>query len=125
MHAKSYDDMDAVVAPWTGEEEFKAIADAIEKRRGRLGKEHLLPAAATNVAQQDDTLRGDDMPSNESQEELKTPPTGTPDPSVMLAPLAPANELRMPIPAMVSGDLPTPTPTPAREAQTGYVALQT
>lgn len=35
MRAKGYADLDAVVAPWTGEQEWAGIVDAIEKRAGQ------------------------------------------------------------------------------------------
>ena len=36
--AKGYDDLEAVVGPWTGEAEFEAIARALEERDGRTPK---------------------------------------------------------------------------------------
>nr|VWO96796.1 Uncharacterized protein [Ganoderma boninense] len=35
VHAKSYEDMETHVAPWTGEQEFTEIVEAIEKRAGQ------------------------------------------------------------------------------------------
>ncbi len=35
MHAKSYEDIEEHVAPWTGEQEFVEIVEAIERRGGQ------------------------------------------------------------------------------------------
>ena len=35
MHAKCYEDIEEHVAPWTGEQEFAEIVEAIEKRGGQ------------------------------------------------------------------------------------------
>ena len=35
MHSKSYEDIEPHVAPWTGEQEFAEIVEAIEKRGGQ------------------------------------------------------------------------------------------
>ncbi|KAI0801462.1 FMN-linked oxidoreductase [Fomes fomentarius] len=49
-HSKSYDDMEKHVAPWTGEQEFAEIVEAIEKRGGQrappiaLEPAHVAPA---------------------------------------------------------------------------------
>lgn len=115
--AKSYEDMDALVAPWTGEDEFKAIVDVIEKRDGRRGQALKLPppvVSAKQKASSDVEIKRQEaeQPATPEQEtNLQTPPAASPDPSVLNAPLAPANKLRMPLPAMLTGDLPTPTPS--------------
>ncbi|CCL98544.1 uncharacterized protein FIBRA_00544 [Fibroporia radiculosa] len=121
MHAKSYDDMEPRVAPWTGEEEFKKIVEAIEARDGRRGRVQVLTLTdAAESAQlsasetQSDASQTSTQSSTGDAAGLVTPPIGKPDPSVMNAPLAPANEARMPLPAMLTGDLSTPTPTPTR-----------
>lgn len=109
--------MDALVAPWTGEDEFKAIVDVIEKRDGRRGQALKLPppvVSAKQKASSDVEIKRQEaeQPATPEQEtNLQTPPAASPDPSVLNAPLAPANKLRMPLPAMLTGDLPTPTPS--------------
>lgn len=127
--AKGYDDMEQYIGNGTGEEEFREIVAAIEKRDGQRVKVQVVhhdPAAAastqakTSEAKSEDASRSpqagqspSSTPSTaDSKDGLHTPPTGTFDPSVMNAPLVPANEMRMPLPAMVTGELPTPTPTP-------------
>lgn len=151
---KGYEDVDALVAPWTGAEEFDAIVRAIEARDGRrdpvLDLDEPAPAPAvaaaapakaeaeaaspsvtiaTESAEQD--AEGAAAAREQSQasasqssvtlsqassldmEAFKTPVTGgSPDPALLRAPLGPANEARMPVPALVSGkDVPTPTPS--------------
>lgn len=126
--AKGYDDMEQYIGKGTGEEEFREIVAAIEKRGGQRAKVQVVhhdPAtAASTQAQTCDTKPEDasqtqadrtltsTLSATDSKDGLHTPPTGTVDPSVMNAPLVPANEMRMPLPAMVTGKLPTPTPTP-------------
>ena len=126
--AKGHDDMEQYIGKGTGEEEFREIVAAIEKRGGQRAKVQVVhhdPAtAASTQAQTGDTKPQDasrpqadrtptsTLSASDSKDGLHTPPTGTIDPSVMNAPLAPTNEMRMPLPAMVTGELPTPTPTP-------------
>lgn len=43
VHAKCYEDLDAIVAPWTGEQEWAEIVEAIEKRGGQRAPPHPLP----------------------------------------------------------------------------------
>lgn len=108
--AKGYHDLDAIVGIWDGEQEFDAIKDAIESRDGRRP---VFRAAASEAKVITDEASGLQTPPNRKGLDL----------SLLLAPLAPANELRMPIPALVSGiDEVTPTPTPAIGATTGMLA---
>ncbi|KAL6307795.1 hypothetical protein BKA93DRAFT_727023 [Sparassis latifolia] len=101
VHAKSYEDMDPHIAPWTGEEVFSQIVRALEKRNAQQ-EEAKENASARNVLEQ--TIE-------------KTPLVGEVDPTILRAPLWPANELRIPLPAFVTGeDVPTPSPTPAPTA---------
>ena len=127
--AKGYDDMERYIGQGTGEEEFREIVATIEKRAGQRAKVQVVhhdPTAdvqtevQTDDAQSEDTSQSSQaqrtptstLSASDSKDGLHTPPTRNVDPSVMNAPLAPANELRMPLPAMVTGELPTPTPTP-------------
>ncbi|TFY63686.1 hypothetical protein EVJ58_g3109 [Rhodofomes roseus] len=130
--AKGYKDIEGYAGTGSGEEEFREIVQAIEQRGGRRVKVQVLnststtgktEAAATEAAP---SMISDKVPKSardehaltstsdgdESKDGLHTPPTGSVDPSVMNAPLAPTNEMRMPLPAMITGELPTPTPTP-------------
>ncbi|KAI0964534.1 hypothetical protein AcW1_001332 [Taiwanofungus camphoratus] len=120
VKAKGYDDMEKHVAPWTGEQEWSEIVSAMEKRGGRRAPVQVLGESIVTTQQQSAASAAEDGKENdetssrtpEYREELKTPPCGPPDPAVQRAPLAPANELRMPLPAIITGELPTPTPTP-------------
>jgi tRNA-dihydrouridine synthase 2 len=82
--AKGYDDVSEMVVSWTGEEELREIANALEAR---------IP--------------------KDLEEVTRTPPgTVNPEPPGMGAPFGPSNE-RIPLPALVTGlDVLTPTPTP-------------
>jgi len=107
--AKSFEDVDDIVGgAWTGEEEFAEIVRAIEARPSRNRNTDLLVAIATPRAVTDT-----DTPVVEG---THTPLDARPNPELedpLRAPLGPANERRMYIPAGVSGhDELTPTPTP-------------
>lgn len=142
-HAKGYDDLDELVGPWTGEQVFAEIVEAIEARNGdRQPKiDETAPAstdssvaatAATDaatvaatesaqVAEQENSPAVSEgaesatlsTASSQDVQDLKTPvQSHSPDPALLRAPLAPANESRMPVPSLVSGeDVPTPTPS--------------
>lgn len=135
--AKSYEDLEELVGPWTGEQEFEEIVRAIEARDGdrqpKVGDDaHALseatPSTAAAVAAEitKATERENSPTASEgaesatlstvSSQDLCVPKTPvrshSPDPSLLRAPLAPANELRIPVPAAVSGeDVLTPTPS--------------
>jgi len=100
MKAKGYADLDALVEPWTGSGEFAAIEAAIEARA--TTSPVLLPA---------DECTPPPLPDEQT---VMTPPEwrGNPDPAAVHdAPLLPANEHRIMIPAGVSKRDPgTPTP---------------
>jgi len=102
IRAKGYDDLDSLLEPWTGGDEFAAIKAAIEARA--TAPPILLPA---------DEATSPPRPGEET-ETTTTPPgwRGNPDPAVIHgAPLLPANEHRVTIPAGVSKEDPgTPTP---------------
>ncbi|KAH9984062.1 hypothetical protein BJV74DRAFT_878791 [Russula compacta] len=104
IKAKGYANLDALVEPWTGSDEFAAIKAAIDARA--TSPPVLLPAD-----QSKSTLPP--LPP-EPEGETTTPPEwrGNPDPAVVHdAPLLPANEHRITIPAGVSKQDPgTPTP---------------
>jgi tRNA-dihydrouridine synthase 2 len=92
--AKSYDDLAAMVGPWTGKDELEEIATALEARTQRGYKDR--EDEGTGV-----------------EESLTCTPMGTmnPEPPGPGAPLGPSNG-RFPLPALVSGhDAVTPTPT--------------
>ena len=152
--AKGYDDLEAVVGPWTGEAEFEAIARALEERDGRTpkmeesektdegkGKEKekeekekekekekedvpVRPAspsatvASESAESEPTTTTGSQVSAQDFLADLRTPvKSRSPDLTLLRAPLVPSNELRMPVPALVSGkDLPTPTPSQAAES---------
>jgi tRNA-dihydrouridine synthase 2 len=103
IKAKGYSDLDALVEPWTGGDEFAAIKAAIDARS--TAPPILLPADETTPPP---------PPSEEDTETTTTPPgwRGNPDPTVVHdAPLLPANEHRIMILADVSKQDPgTPTP---------------
>ncbi|KAH9973358.1 tRNA-dihydrouridine synthase 2 [Lactifluus volemus] len=110
VKAKGYSDLDALVKPWTGSNVFSVIRAAIDARA--MSPPVLIPA--------DDFLTPP-PPSVLPLAELTTTTTitpsgwrGNPDPTVIYdAPLLPANEHRMTIPAGVSKQDPgTPTPIP-------------
>ena len=50
MRAKSYEDMEQFVAPWTGEQEFAEIVEAIEKRGGQRAPPIPVPWEGVAVA---------------------------------------------------------------------------
>jgi len=84
---KSFDDVDDIVGDWTGEADFAEIVQAIEAR-----------------------------PSRNMDDGTSTPNDWRPNPQIqknLQAPLLPANERRLYIPAAVSGhDELTPSPMP-------------
>ena len=105
MKAKGYADLDALVGSWTGSDELAAIKMAIDARA--TAPPVLLPV--------DDLVTPPPpAPSEDVTTTTTTPPgwRGNPDPAVVYdAPLLPANEHRMTIPAGVSKQDPgTPTP---------------
>jgi len=110
IKAKGYADLDALVEPWTGSDEFVAIKAALDAR-----------ASAPPVLLPTDESTPPPPPVLPSEGEgatmtttMTTPPEwrGNPDPAVVYdAPLLPANEHRVMIPAGVSKQDPgTPTP---------------
>ncbi|KAI0347867.1 FMN-linked oxidoreductase [Trametopsis cervina] len=110
VSAKTYEDLDELVGPWTGEKEFQEILEAIEMRDGRR------PVFAENaLSLSAETSLLENAHEQETSEAIKTPIHNlSPDPAILRAPLGPANTARMYIPALISGhDEPTPTPTPA------------
>ncbi|KZT02205.1 FMN-linked oxidoreductase [Laetiporus sulphureus 93-53] len=126
QHAKCYEDMDAHAVPWTGEEEFQEIVNVLESRRRPYAPLLLPPTNSTTEtfetqSQQDEMQISQNTTPVEVDDDLKTPPIGTPDPSVLRAPLMPANELRMPMPAFITGELTTPTPTPSASQSTMFL----
>ncbi|KIP11107.1 hypothetical protein PHLGIDRAFT_100023 [Phlebiopsis gigantea 11061_1 CR5-6] len=108
VKGKGYDDVAALVGAWTGEQDFAEIVRAIDARNGRTPPVDADPAEAASPLS---------LPSEASQEgaELKTPVTNrSPDAALLRAPLGPANDARMPVPALIAGkDVPTPTPSQA------------
>jgi len=101
IKAKGYDDLDALVGPWTGSDELAVIQAAID---ARATTPPVLPPPDESTP-----------PSPRAEEEITTTPPGwrgNPDPTVVHdAPLLPANEHRLMIPAGVSKRDPgTPTP---------------
>ncbi|KAJ3489773.1 hypothetical protein NLI96_g1908 [Meripilus lineatus] len=131
VHAKGYDDLNDLITIWNGEEEFAEIVSAIQCRQGRKPFFAALPIPESEIKDERENEKrnaggasGGDGAEEQVQEilqdptvppeVLRTPPihSGPPDSALLNAPLL-ANEMRMPIPAFVSGrDAPTPTPTP-------------
>lgn len=121
MKAKNYNDVESLVGTWTGEQEFEAIVQAIESLNGRTPMvEDDPPAEAsspsvtvTSEPVENDSAIEQSQISTQDLSELKTPvKSRSPDLSLLRAPLGPSSELRMHIPALISGkDLPTPTPS--------------
>ncbi|KAH9019096.1 hypothetical protein EDB84DRAFT_1275961 [Lactarius hengduanensis] len=109
IKGKGYADLDALVKDWTGSDEFAAVKAAIDARA--TAPPVLLPA-------KDDTISSpppaSQLPPKSSEETVSTPPgwRGNPDPAVVHdAPLLPANEHRILVPAGISKRDPgTPTP---------------
>lgn len=124
--AKNYDEAAPFVEnEWTGEEEFAAIVRAIESRDGRSPRRiELEDPAAVQPAPVVETVSADSEAENKSKVEtgvdapMKTPQCShTPDPDLLRAPLGPANEAHIHVPAFVAGrDVPTPTPIPTATA---------
>ncbi|KAI0063677.1 FMN-linked oxidoreductase [Artomyces pyxidatus] len=108
VKARSYDDLDALIGPWTGADDFAAIAAAIDARA--TNPPILLPADAP-VTPPVSLAAAAAM----HYATTVTPPgwRGNPEPALVFdAPLLPA-EGRVPVPAGVSGhDASTPTPAP-------------
>ncbi|KAF8256780.1 hypothetical protein EI94DRAFT_1774852 [Lactarius quietus] len=110
IKAKSYADLDALVKDWTGSDEFAAIKAAIDARA--------TAAPILHPATDDDTISSPPSASQlppRSCEGIVGTPTGwrgNPDPAVVHdAPLLPANERRIPVPAgILKRDPGTPTP---------------
>jgi len=125
---KSYDDISSLVdGTWNGEQEFAEIVKAIDSRVGRKPPHVHLASSLTYLPPTEGVTYPKPKPpkiepvqisSSEDTETaleggLKTPPTSGPDPALLHAPRSAANDLRIPIPAVISGsDAATPTPLP-------------
>lgn len=113
IKAKGYADLDALVEPWTGSDEFAAIKAAIDGRAS--APPFLLPADESTPPPPSMLLsEGEGATMTMATTATTTPPDwrGNPDPAVVYdAPLLPANEQLVMIPAGVSKQDPgTPTP---------------
>ncbi|TFK56359.1 FMN-linked oxidoreductase [Heliocybe sulcata] len=113
--AKSYDDAERLhlIGPegWNGDEVFAEIVRIIEGRQSGASTPSLLediPAASEEATTTEDVAET----AEEDMNLLWTPQnTQNPEPPSLAAPLGVANELRVTIPAAISGvDAPTPTP---------------
>ncbi|THH31023.1 hypothetical protein EUX98_g3157 [Antrodiella citrinella] len=132
---KDYASVADIVGEWTGEHEFAEIVKAIEARRGRRPPHQLLLPHVAAVAQTPEyetaakeiqeaakttAEKEKEASASPTVYDYKTPPTsqGPPDSALLRAPLSAVNDMRMPIPALISGmDDGTPTPThPVAEA---------
>ncbi|EMD30861.1 hypothetical protein CERSUDRAFT_163673 [Gelatoporia subvermispora B] len=134
MSAKSYEDMDEYCKPWNGEEEWRAIVDAIEARGGR--PQRSAQAMQTQVAGGADASSAQSQPQAEPSSQavdsalqsqsrstssaaspapsVHTPPNAPLEADPLLAPRAPMHTVLMPVPPLVSSeDAQTPTPAPA------------
>ena len=114
VKGKSYDDVEKLAGGWTGEKDFEEIVRAIDARDGRTPRIAADPAPETAVAAASPPAESE-ASSAPDWAELKTPVTNrSPDAALLRAPLGPANDARMPIPALIAGkDVPTPTPSQA------------
>ncbi|KAI0095130.1 hypothetical protein BDY19DRAFT_916408 [Irpex rosettiformis] len=113
--SKSYDDITDLVGPWTGEAEFQEIVQSVESRVGR--RPMFKKEEEVSLCSEETTVPSSETLQLQSTQELgafKTPVHSlSPDPTTLRAPLLPANDARVHVPALVSGyDEPTPTPTP-------------
>jgi tRNA-dihydrouridine synthase 2 len=91
--------MDEIVGPWTGQEEFAEIVQAIEARPPKEHRMYIDPDISDDARV-------------ELEEDGLITPTATLNPEPPGAPLLPGNMRRMQIPPMASGhDATTPTPT--------------
>ncbi|KAG6812842.1 hypothetical protein H0H92_015940 [Tricholoma furcatifolium] len=110
VQSKDFSGLDELVGTWTGKEEFDEIARAIEVNPPH---EHRLappPPAPVKRLEEETTPQA-------------TPPgTQNPEPPSSGAPLLP-NNFRTAIPAMLSGDVTTPTPTPAPTPAPGGASM--
>ena len=110
IKAKGYTDLDALVEPWTGSDEFAAIKVAID---ARASAHPVLLPAEENTPPLPSTLLFEGEEATMAMA-TTTPPDwrGNPDPAAVYdTPLLPAHEQRVPIPAGVSKQDPgTPTP---------------
>lgn len=139
--SRDYDSVSDLVGPWSGEQEFAEIAKAIEARRDRRPPHQISykqpqasgsSPAVPELVQKEETREKEEKenePENaeyESQDSqsplgygsFTTPPTsrGPPDSALLRAPLSAKSDMRVPIPAFISGrddETPTPTPPPA------------
>ncbi|THG95663.1 hypothetical protein EW026_g6030 [Hermanssonia centrifuga] len=117
--AKGYDDVALLAGQWVGEQDFAEIVQAIESREGRRPiiveafRPPNLTASTPSVVVEAEKVENAMVDGSDVDDTVKTPQNShSPDPSVLCAPLGPANELRVPIPAFISGqDAPTPTPS--------------
>lgn len=114
IKAKGYADLDALVEPWTGSDEFAAIKTVIDARASTPPV--LLPADESTPPPLSMLLsEGEGATTTTATTTTTTTPPdwrGNPDPAVVYgAPLLPANERLVMIPAGVSKQDPgTPTP---------------
>ncbi|KAI0279417.1 hypothetical protein BGY98DRAFT_1145896 [Russula aff. rugulosa BPL654] len=111
IKAKGYADLDALIEPWTGSDEFAAIKVAIDARAS--AHPVLLPADESTPPPLS-MLLSEGEEATMTTMTTTTPPDwrGNPDPAVVYdAPLLPTNERLVMIPAGVSKQDPgTPTP---------------
>jgi len=119
VSARNYDDLEDLVGPWIGEAEFQEITHTVQSRDGRrprMDEDPLSPSVETTVS----SIESNSSQNSQDQkipEVFKTPVHSmSPDPMLLRAPLAPANDARIYIPALVAGrEEPTPTPTHGEE----------
>ena len=117
IKAKGYADLDALVEPWSGSEEFAVIKAAIDERASAppvlLPAEESTPPPSSKLQSEGEETMTMTM-TTMATTATTTPPDwrGNPDPAVVYdAPLLPANEKLVMIPAGVSKQDPgTPTP---------------
>ncbi|KAK7686542.1 hypothetical protein QCA50_010142 [Cerrena zonata] len=130
IKAKGFDDLSDLLTPGDDAEDFVQIVKSIDSRRDRRPvyqledpewlilneKRKEREASVRSQPQtQPDTISESDAQPSQELEILRTPlaSSTSPNPALLLAPFGPANDMRIPLPACVSGkDADTPTPTP-------------
>lgn len=132
IKAKGFEDLSDFLSSGDDAEAFAGIVKAIESRRERRPvyqledpdwlalneqrKEREASAKSYSQTPTDATTEPDLQQPQETESALLRTPlasSASPNPDLLRAPLGPANDMRIPLPACVSGkDADTPTPTP-------------
>lgn len=97
VSGKGYDDMDKIVGDWTGEADFQEIVRAVESRNGRRPRIEDVPSPSEVIPESCAELAQPNTPQElDLTGVIKTPVNNrSPDPTLLRAPLGPANDARM------------------------------